>query len=138
AGAVPLATTSLGIERAHYVALGTSDPPAASRFAQHHMGLDLVHVDDLGRHYLAGKGLDAYSLVYVPGDDRTLDHLSYLVADVAALHRAAARLDDLEWENTGVCRSDLWRHGPSVRFRSPTGYTFELTVGANISTTMAS
>src|SRR5699024_5469994 len=103
-----------------YVAMKASDPPAAARFAQAHMGLDLVQVDDFGRHYLAGKGLDAYSLVYVPGENRTVDHLSYLVKDVAALHRAATRLDSLEWKNTGVRQSDLWRHGPSVRFSSPT------------------
>ena len=37
---------------------------------------------------LAAHGLDPYSLVYVPGEP-ALDHISYVVADVAQLDRAA-------------------------------------------------
>lgn len=102
------------------------------------MGLSLVHVDEAGRHYLAGHGLDPYSVVYVPGDRRTLDHVSYIVRDLTMLHSAAAILDAAGQQNSGVQESDLWRHGPTLRFHSPAGHTFELTVGVNVPTTMAS
>ena len=42
---------SLGIDRAHYVALEADDPAAAARFAVDHLGFFLVHVDKEGRHY---------------------------------------------------------------------------------------
>ena len=40
---------SLGIDRAHYVALEADDPAAAARFAVDHLGFFLVHVDKEGR-----------------------------------------------------------------------------------------
>lgn len=137
-GSIPGRHQSLGIDRAHYVALCADDPAAAAAFAEKYMGLALVHVDGAGRHYLASHGLDAYSVVYVPGPGRTIDHVSYLVPDVAALHRAQATLDAAGRESSGVLPSDLWRHGPALRLRTPSGQQIELTVGANIATTMAS
>ena len=44
---------SLGIDRAHYVALEADDPAVAARFAVDHLGFFLVNVDKEGRHYLA-------------------------------------------------------------------------------------
>ena len=57
----------LGIDRANYIAVHSSDPAAAARYAADHMGFYLVHVDGDGRHYLGAHGLDPYSLVYTPG-----------------------------------------------------------------------
>lgn len=127
----------LGIERAHYIALGAVDPAAAARFAVEHMGFNLVHVDGAGRHYLAGHGYDAYSLVYVPGANGSVDHISYVVADVAVLARACTQL-----KGAGITvelqeHSELWRHGPSVRLSSPGGSRIELTTGVMVAHPMA-
>src|SRR5256885_8836976 len=70
---------SLGIDRAHYVALEADDPAAAARFATDHLGFFLVHMDKEGRHYLGAHGLDPYSLVYSRGHQGTVDHISYVV-----------------------------------------------------------
>ena len=52
------------IYRANYIAIYSNDPVAAARYAVENMGFYLVHADREGRRYLAGHGLDAYSLVY--------------------------------------------------------------------------
>lgn len=70
---------SLGIDRAHYVALEADDPATAARFAVDHLGFFLVNVDKEGRHYLGAHGLDPYSLVYSRGHQGNVDHISYLV-----------------------------------------------------------
>src|SRR3979409_1307474 len=59
---------SLGIDRGNYIAVHSNDPAAAALYAVENMGFYLVHADSEGRHYLAAHGLDAYSLVYTPGE----------------------------------------------------------------------
>lgn len=121
----------LGIDRAHYMALRTPDPAAAAAFAVEHMGMTLVHADDAGRHYLAAHGLDAYSLVYAPGENG-IDHVSYLVRGAAALPGAEEHLAAAGVASERVDASDLWHHGPAVRFQAPNGTTLELTTGVNL------
>lgn len=128
---------SLQIERAHYVALNVENPADVARFATDKMGFTLVHVDDVGRHYLKLAGPDPYSLIYGPGEQR-IDHISYIVPDAAALSTAPGALRDAGVEVETVDQSPLWEHAPAVRFRSPNGHVFELTTGVRTRTTIAS
>ncbi len=131
------AQPSLGIKRATYIAIATAEPKAATGFAVAHMGLALVHVDPAGRHYLAAHGLDPYSLVYVPGEEG-IDHISYDVANLQALFTAERILGDLGVATERVPTSDLWRHAPALRLRTPGGHRIELTPGVQIAAPMAS
>jgi len=131
--AIPL--TSLRISRTHYAELNAPDPAAAAAFAVDHLGLQLVHVDDSGRHYLAGYGLDRYSLVYGPGDGE-IDHISYLVRSPSDLARAERALADAGLPHGPVAPSALWRHEPALRFTHQTGVELELTTGVNVANTM--
>ena len=85
------AVQPLGIDRSNYIALHSDNPAAAALFAVEHMGFYLVHVDAEGRHYLAAHGLDPYSLVYTPGEQGRVDHISYLLKSADDLSSAAAR-----------------------------------------------
>jgi catechol 2,3-dioxygenase len=126
----------LGITRGNYVAVCAPNPEQAAEFAVKHMGFHLVHVDDDNRHYLAGHGLDPYSLVYTEGDG-PVDHISYAVDDVAALATAEATLTEAGTEFERIDQSPLWRHRQAVRFRAPTGATIELTPGVAVDIPMA-
>jgi catechol 2,3-dioxygenase len=118
------------INRMNYLAIKTPDPAAAADFASK-LGLSLVHVSEDGSHYLKGHGLDAYSLIYKPGDASGLDHVSYLVRDNSALEAARTRL-----EKAGVDVTDIegqeWKSAPSLRFHTPAGHTVELTTGIHV------
>ncbi len=131
------AVKSLGIDRANYIAVHSNDPAAAARFAVEHMGFFLVHADKDGRHYLGAHGLDPYSLVYTPGEQGAVDHISYVVRSAADLAGAEAVLDGSGVKTERVERSPLWRHGPSLRFRNPSGQLIELTPGVNVDVPMA-
>jgi catechol 2,3-dioxygenase len=128
---------SLGIDRAHYVALQANDPAAAARFAVEHLGFFLVHVDGEGRHYLGAHGLDPYSLVYSPGTQGKVDHISYVVHHIDDLVAAQELLTQAKIECEAVSASPLWRHGPALRFKNPGGSTIELTTGINTPVPMA-
>jgi catechol 2,3-dioxygenase len=128
---------SLGIDRAHYVALETDDPAAAARFAVDHLGFFLVHIDEEGRHYLSAHGLDPYSLVYLRGDQGKVDHISYVVHHIDDLVAAQALLTQANIACERVSASPLWRHGPALRFKNPSGHTIELTTGVNTRVPMA-
>jgi catechol 2,3-dioxygenase len=116
------------IERAGYIAICSPDPAAAAQFAVAHMGLSLVHVDGDGRHYLAGDGLDPYDLVYTVGERKTIDHIAYLVRDLATLNELQAR-----WTAAGIDfeRLDhhLWRGGAALRVKAPAGHFVHVTTG---------
>lgn len=121
----------LGIDRAHYMALRVPDPAAAAEFAVKNMGMTEVNADADGRHYLAAHGLDAYSLVYVPGE-AGIDHISYLVDGPDALAGAASALEASGVAAEPIAESQLWRHAPALRFEAPNGTTFELTTGVKV------
>ncbi len=127
----------LGIDRANYIAIHSSDPAAAARFATEHMGFHLVHVDAAGRHYLAGHGLDPYSLVYTPGEQGAVDHISYLLRSATLLSEAEACLSAAGVASERVQGSALWRHGPALRFKNPSGQIIELTAGVQVDVPMA-
>jgi catechol 2,3-dioxygenase-like lactoylglutathione lyase family enzyme/uncharacterized protein YciI len=118
------------IQRLNYLALKAPDPAAAAQFAVDRMGFTLAHAAPDGTHYLRAHGVDPYSLVYKPGDEPGLDHVSYLVRDAADLERAAARLSVA---GVSVERLDQpeWNHAPALRFRTPAGHQLELTTGVN-------
>jgi catechol 2,3-dioxygenase-like lactoylglutathione lyase family enzyme len=128
---------SLGIDRANYIAIQSKDPAAAARYAVEHMGFYLVHADKEGRHYLGAHGLDPYSLVYTPGEQGAVDHISYVVRTAADLPEAETRLAKAKVKTERVERSSLWRHGPALRFKNPSGQTIELTPGVNVDVPMA-
>jgi catechol 2,3-dioxygenase len=128
---------SLGIDRANYIAVHSKDPAAAARYAVEHMGFYLVHADNDGRHYLGAHGLDPYSLVYTPGEQGAVDHISYVVRSAADLAKAEAGLAKAGIKAERVERSPLWRHGPSLRFKNPSGQVIELTPGVNVDVPMA-
>jgi catechol 2,3-dioxygenase len=128
---------SLGIDRGNYIAVHSNNPAAAAQYAVENMGFYLVHADSEGRHYLAGHGLDPYSLVYTPGEQGNLDHVSYVVRSAADLLIAEQRLADLGVKNERVARSPLWRHGPALRFTNPSGQLIELTPGVRVDVPMA-
>jgi catechol 2,3-dioxygenase len=127
----------LGIDRANYIALHSKDPVMAARFAEKHMGFFLVHVDSHGRHYLGAHGLDPYSLVYTPGEQGAVDHISYVVDDAADLLAAEAALRAMGKRVELVEESPLWRHGPALRFKNPSGQAIELTTGVRTDVPMA-
>jgi catechol 2,3-dioxygenase len=128
---------SLGIDRAHYVALEADNPAAAARFAVDHLGFFLVHVDGDGRHYLSAHGLDPYSLVYSPGRRGKVDHISYVVHHIDDLVAAQEMLSQAKIACETVSASPLWRHGPALRLKNPSGDTIELTTGVNTPVPMA-
>jgi catechol 2,3-dioxygenase len=124
------------IERAGYVALRSPDPAAAAAFAVRHMGFCLVHVDADSRHYLAALGLDPYSLVYVPGEPG-LEHVSYVVHDVAALSRAERRLRASGVVVHRIDPSPMWRTGVALSIPSPAGHAVHITPGVRVDAPMA-
>ncbi|QDC08612.1 bleomycin resistance protein [Oceanicola sp. D3] len=128
----------LGIDRMHYIALKSPDPKAAAEFAAENMGFFLVHVDEAGRHYLSGHGHDNYSLVYVPGDEAGLEHLSFVLFSSSDLERAATLLERQGVAVTRIENSDWWKRGPAVHFELPSGQRMELTLGVNTPAPMAS
>jgi catechol 2,3-dioxygenase len=119
---------ALGIERASYIAMHSPDPAAAAKFAVDFMGLDLVHVDGEGRHYLAARGFDPYSLVYTPGE-QGIDHVSYVVRGKAALAAAERALTAAGVASEQIPESPMWRKAPSLRFHTPSGAAIELATG---------
>src|SRR3981081_4646585 len=110
---------SLGIDRGNYIAVHSNDPAAAAQYAVENMGFYLVHADIEGRHYLAAHGLDAYSLVYRPGEKVRRDHISYVVRSADELLAAEERLTELGVKSERIERSQLWRHGTALRLASP-------------------
>lgn len=118
------------IQRMHYLALRASDPAAAAAFAAEKMGFTLVHAADDGTHYLKAHGVDPYSLVYKPGDEPGMDHVSYLVRDGEALWQAARHLEAAGVEVQRLDEPE-WNHAPSIRFRTPAGHLIELTTGVH-------
>ena len=120
---------SLGIDRGNYIAVHSNNPAAAAQYAVENMGFYLVHADSEGRHYLAAHGLDVYSLVYTPGEQGMLDHISYMVRSADDLLAAEKRLTDLSVKSERIERSQLWRHGPALRFTSPGGHMIEMVPG---------
>jgi catechol 2,3-dioxygenase len=130
-------TRSLGIDRGNYIAIHSSNPEAAAQYAVENMGFYLVHADREGRHYLAAHGLDPYSLVYTPGEQGKVDHISYVVRNADDLLTAGEILTDLGVKSECIERSQLWRHGPALRFVNPSGHTIELTAGLVVDVPMA-
>jgi catechol 2,3-dioxygenase len=128
---------SLGIDRCNYIAVHSNDPAAAAQYAVENMGFYLVHADSEGRHYLAGHGLDPYSLVYTPGEQGNVDHVSYVLRSAADLFIAEQKLTGLGVKCERVARSPLWRHGPALRFTNPSGQVIELTPGVRVEVPMA-
>lgn len=120
------------IERAGYIALRSPDPAAAAAFAVDHTGLFLVHVDDEGRHYLTGTGLDPYSLVYTPGEARGIDHIAYLVRDLGTLNEYQQVLEQKGISFERLDPSPMWRGGAALRVQSPAGHYVHLTTGVYV------
>jgi catechol 2,3-dioxygenase len=118
------------IERLNYLALRAADPAAAAAFATEKMGLSVAHAASDGTHYLRAHGVDPYSLVYKPGDAPGMDHVSYLVADAAALKAAADHLTASGVEVAHLEEPE-WNHPAAIRFRSPAGHLIELTTGVH-------
>src|SRR5262249_45253931 len=131
------AARSLGIDRGNYLAVQSSNPAAAAQYAVEHMGFYLVHRDDEERHYLAAHGLDPYSLVYTPGEQGKLDHLSYVVRSADDLAAAETKRAQSGVKSERIERSPLWRHGSALRFVNPSGQTIELTPGVLVDVPMA-
>src|SRR3982074_2039048 len=131
------AVQSLGIDRGNYIAIQSDNPAAAAQYAVENMGFYLVHTDSEGRHYLAAHGLDPYSLVYTPGAQGRLDHIFYVVRSADDLLAAEKRLTDLGVKSERIERSQLWRHGPALRFTSPGGQIIELVPGVLVEVPMA-
>ncbi|MFZ0043528.1 MAG: VOC family protein [Solirubrobacteraceae bacterium] len=129
-------TDQTEIQRAGYVALRDPEPEAAAEFAVKHMGFSLVHVDDARRYYLAAHGLDPYSLVYMPGETG-IDHISYVVHDVAALDRAHRRFRQAGVEVERIDPSPMWRAGTALRIASPAGHAVHITPGVRVDVPMS-
>jgi catechol 2,3-dioxygenase len=123
-------TSAIGIERVNYIALNATDPEAAARYAVERMGFSLAHAAADGSHYLQAHGLDRYSLVYKPGEEHGLHHVSYLMHDQQTIDNAAVRL---ERASVSVKRNDEveWESAPSIRFDTPGGHTIEFTTGVH-------
>lgn len=120
------------IERAGYIALRSPDAAAAAAFAVDNMGLSLVHVDDEGRHYLSGTGLDPYSLIYTPGNAKAIDHIAYLVKDLDTLNDFELTLHSRGVEVRRVDPNPLWRGAPALEVTSPGGHRVRVTTGVHV------
>ncbi|MGW4032753.1 VOC family protein [Streptomyces sp. NPDC004838] len=118
----------LGIHRTGHVALFSPDPAASADFAVRHLGFLHAGHDENGRHYLAGHGPDAYSLVYSPGT-KGLEAISYIVPDDTVLDESAAVLAESGIAVTRNDETSEFRPGPSLRFKTPAGHPIELRVG---------
>ncbi|MER5494481.1 MULTISPECIES: VOC family protein [unclassified Streptomyces] len=118
----------LGIHRTGHVALFSPDPAASADFAVRHLGFRHAGHDENGRHYLAGHGPDAYSLVYAPGTSG-LEAISYIVPDDTVLAEAAAMLTRAGVTVTRNEETSEFHPGPSLRFKTPAGHPIELRVG---------
>jgi catechol 2,3-dioxygenase len=118
----------LGIHRTGHVALFSPDPAASADFAVAHLGFSHAGHDQNGRHYLAGHGPDAYSLVYSPGT-KGLEAISYIVPDNTTLEEAAASLTESGIAVTRNDETSTFRPGPSLNFTTPAGHPIELRVG---------
>jgi catechol 2,3-dioxygenase-like lactoylglutathione lyase family enzyme len=127
-----------GLQRAGYVAHRSPDPEAAAAFATERMGFSLVHVDGEGRHYLAAAGLDPYSLIFAPGEERGIDHVSFVVHDLDALDREEERLRATGAAVERVDPNPLWRAGRAVRVMSPAGHAVHVTPGVPVAAPMGS
>jgi catechol 2,3-dioxygenase len=120
----------IGIERVNYIALNAKNPEAAAEFASQRMGFQLIHAAADGTHYLSAHGVDRYSLVYKPGEEHGLHHVSYLVPDVATLQAAAARLEAAGASVTMLENAE-WEGGAAVRVLTPAGHCLQLTTGVS-------
>ncbi|WP_445397257.1 VOC family protein [Streptomyces sp. LE64] len=118
----------LGIFRTGHVSLFSPDPAASAEYAVSHLGFLHAGNDDEGRHYLAGHGPDAYSLVYSPGVSG-LETISYIVPDDAAFEEAASTLARAEVDVVRDEGTSRFRPGPTLSFRTPAGHPIELRVG---------
>ena len=131
------AAQSIGIDRGGHIAIQSNTPAAAAQYAVEHMGFYLVHTDGEGRHYLAAHGLDPYSLVYTPGEQGKVEHLSYVVRSADDLLVAEKKLAEFGLKSERIERSPLWRHGPALRFINTSGQAIELTPGVLVDGPMA-
>lgn len=127
-----------GLQRAGYVAHRSPDPEAAAAFATERMGFSLVHVDADGRRYLAASGLDPYSLVFVAGEERGIDHVSFVVHDLDALDREEERLRATGAAVERIDPNPLWRSARAVRVISPAGHAVHVTPGVPTEAPMGS
>src|SRR5262249_57549960 len=82
-------------------------------------------------------GLDPYSLVYTPGEQGKIDHISYVVRSADDLLGSEKTLAKLGVKSERSERSQLWRHGPALRFVNPSGHAIELTPGVVVDVPMA-
>ena len=83
-------------------------------------------------------GWTSYSLVYTPGEQGRLDHISYMVRSADDLLAAEKRLrTHLSVKSERIERSQLWRHGPALRFTSPGGHMIEMVPGVPVDVPMA-
>ncbi len=130
---------SIGIERAHYVALSVDEPEKAAAFAVEELGFAPVHQDGHD-HYLRAHGSDPYSLVYrkrASPESPEIDHVSYLVRTESVLAEAASHLEDRGVAVERIAASPLWKHAGAVRFSTPSGHRMELTTGIHVDIPMA-
>ena len=138
-----LATMSIAVDAVHHVRLTVTDIERSRAFYDAVLALPVAaevpeDADEATRErygflfggviYHLGDGLLGLRPVAAAGDrfdeDRVgLDHLSLRVADRAALHAAAAHLDDLGVAHEGV--KDLGRSAV-LEFRDPDGIALEL------------
>jgi len=111
--------SAVGIQRLGHVALRAPDPEAAAAFAEEKLGFMPAPGGDRGHVRLAAHGgVDAVSLVYVPGDGPGLDHAAYVVPDLDAA------ADALTQRGVQVQRTE-----DEVRFRTPAGHQLALVAG---------
>lgn len=120
----------IGIERVNYIALNAKDPEAAARYAVERMGFRLAHAAPDGSHYLQAHGVDRFSLVYKPGEEHGLHHVSYLMRDHDVMRAAETRLKDAGIEVERHTEHE-WEIGPSLQFDTPGGHRLEFTTGVS-------
>jgi catechol 2,3-dioxygenase-like lactoylglutathione lyase family enzyme len=109
---------SLGIQRLAGVALTARDPEAAARFATETLGFNRAAVGPPGGHALVGHGgVDAISLIYVPGDAPGMHHATYIVDEAAGFDALAASVGDAAVEHEADRLAVLTPAGHRLHFR---------------------
>ncbi|WP_221794167.1 catechol 2,3-dioxygenase [Oceanobacter mangrovi] len=116
-----------GVMRPGHVQIRVLDMDEAVKHYCDLMGLIEMDRDDQGRVYLkAWTEVDKYSVILSPSDSAGMDFMSFKVVSEEALDRLRGRLLEHAVEIEEIPAGELKDCGRRIRFKAPTGHTFEL------------
>ena len=117
------------VRRIGHVAFRTPNLDASIAFYRDQIGLEITQVAD-GAAYLRCDR-SHHSLVLLQGDDAGVDHLALEVDTPEDVDEWAIRLASAGVATEGRTRINVG-HGPSIRFRDPSGFLCEIYSGMKL------